>query len=100
MQRYDERGHPINLSSRAYGRALRQAQNDVLAAIGVLERERKRSESSTAEPNPLNEEQLIQRLKDEDTYGDQSDIVILLLKDVGTWSLGSFTDRLLVSSQS
>src|SRR4051812_2885260 len=37
-QQYDEHGHPINPASRAYGRAMRAAQNDILAAVGVVVR--------------------------------------------------------------
>lgn len=38
IQLYDQRGHPQNPRSRALAKALRNAQNDVLSAIGVVER--------------------------------------------------------------
>ncbi|KAF2842763.1 hypothetical protein M501DRAFT_1012160 [Patellaria atrata CBS 101060] len=38
VQLYDERGHPVNPRARAYARAMREAQNDVLAAVGVVVR--------------------------------------------------------------
>lgn len=37
-QLYDRKGHPQNTRSRALAKALRNAQNDVLSAIGVVER--------------------------------------------------------------
>src|SRR5690242_3371920 len=38
VQRYNERGHPFNPESRAYGRAIRSAANDVLSVIGIVEK--------------------------------------------------------------
>ena len=35
---YDSRGHPVNPWARSQERILRNAQNDVLAAVGVVER--------------------------------------------------------------
>ncbi|KAL8999306.1 MAG: hypothetical protein Q9169_001851 [Polycauliona sp. 2 TL-2023] len=36
LQQYDDRGYPENTSSRLLSRRSRQAQNDVLAAVGIL----------------------------------------------------------------
>ncbi|KAF2098544.1 hypothetical protein NA57DRAFT_75784 [Rhizodiscina lignyota] len=38
VQKYDEKGHPVNEMSREFGRARRAAYNDCLAAIGVIAR--------------------------------------------------------------
>ena len=35
MQRFDERGCPINLESRTEARRLRRAQNEVLSTVGL-----------------------------------------------------------------
>jgi hypothetical protein len=35
VQRYNDRGYPINRASRVLARRLRHAQNDVLATVGV-----------------------------------------------------------------
>ena len=37
-QRYDSKGRPINPETEAYNAAMRQAQNEVLALVGVVER--------------------------------------------------------------
>jgi len=38
-QQYNSRGHPSNPQSRAYGRSMRAAANDVLSVVGVVERQ-------------------------------------------------------------
>jgi hypothetical protein len=45
VQQYDEGGHAINTRAREYERRLRRAQNDVLAAAGILERYSKSAEN-------------------------------------------------------
>jgi hypothetical protein len=36
IQQYDERGHAINPASKAFGRELRRAKNDVLSTMGIV----------------------------------------------------------------
>ncbi|KAF1980898.1 hypothetical protein K402DRAFT_399044 [Aulographum hederae CBS 113979] len=52
VQQYDDRGRPINPASRAHARALREAQNDVLEALEIVER-KPPSELSDQNSNPL-----------------------------------------------
>lgn len=46
VQRFDIKGHPINQQSRDYGRRLRAAQNDCLAAAGVVVKKEKLSHAN------------------------------------------------------
>ncbi|KAL1871856.1 hypothetical protein Plec18167_007007 [Paecilomyces lecythidis] len=36
VQQYDERGHPINPTSRTFGKELRRAKNDILSTMGIV----------------------------------------------------------------
>lgn len=36
VQQYDERGHPVNPASKAFGRELRRAKNDILSTMGIV----------------------------------------------------------------
>ncbi|KAF1815572.1 hypothetical protein P152DRAFT_479488 [Eremomyces bilateralis CBS 781.70] len=62
-QFYDDRGHSVNRNSRRYARALRAAQNDVLAAVGVVVR------NGSKEPRGPKEEELAAMAQDEHMSG-------------------------------
>ena len=36
IQQFDERGHPINPTSKSSGKELRRAKNDVLSTMGIV----------------------------------------------------------------
>lgn len=91
IQLYDERGNPINPRSREYGKKLRNAQNDVLAAVGVVERR-----LSPAEALPGSYEERLSALDAEDTAGNVVALTTSLTKLLGIWWVGTIRDRLLV----
>jgi hypothetical protein len=91
VQLYDERGNPINPRSRAYGKKLRNAQNDVLAAVGVVERRR-----SPSEGLPGSYEQRLDELDVEDTIGNALVVTVMVTEHLCTWWIGNIRDRLLV----
>ncbi|OCL04982.1 hypothetical protein AOQ84DRAFT_356161 [Glonium stellatum] len=93
-QVYDERGHPINPGSREHGRALREAQNDVLAAIGVVER--RLSTSSEDLPSRKRRIEKLERLETEDSVGNTIAFVSALSENICTWWVGCLRDRILV----
>lgn len=94
-QAYDERGHPINPRSREHGRVLREAQNDVLAAIGVVER---RLSTSSLEDLPSLKRRIerLERLETEDSVGNTIALVFALSENISTWWVGCLRDRILV----
>jgi hypothetical protein len=96
IQQHDSRGHPINPASRDLGRALREAQNDVLAAIGVVERR----------ASPLDEDEInalcrkidiLDTMEKENRAGDVAASLFTLGEVCATWWVGSLRDRVLVS---
>jgi hypothetical protein len=91
MQLYDERGNPINPRAHDHGRRLREAQNDVLASIGVVERRR-----SPSQHLPGAYKERLQLLDDEDTAGNAINIASTLSETVCTWWIGSLRDRICV----
>jgi hypothetical protein len=91
VQLYDERGNPINPRSREYGKKFRNAQNDVLAAVGVVERRR-----SPSEGLPGSYEERLDELDLEDTIGNVLGASFTLSQTVCTWWIGTIRDRLLV----
>lgn len=93
IQLYDERGNPINPRSREYGKKLRNAQNDVLAAVGVVERRR-----SPSEGLPGANKQQLDRPDDEDAAGDAIGATLTLTENVCTWWIGTIRNRVLVSA--
>ncbi|KAF2832049.1 hypothetical protein CC86DRAFT_390236 [Ophiobolus disseminans] len=90
IQLYDERGNPINPRSREYGKKLRNAQNDVLAAVGVVERRR-----SPCDGLPGSFEDQLDRLDVEDSIGDAIGATLTLTENVCTWWIGSIRNRVL-----
>jgi hypothetical protein len=91
IQLYDERGSPINPRARDYGKKLRNAQNDVLAAVGVVERRRSPSERRSGAY-----EQRLDALDVEDTAGNALAVAVTLAENGCTWWIGTIRDRLLV----
>lgn len=95
-QAYDERGHPINPRSREHGRALREAQNDVLAAIGVVERRLSTSSSLEDLPSLKRRIERLEKLETEDSVGNTIALVSALSENISTWWVGCLRDRILV----
>lgn len=91
VQLYDERGNPINPRSREYGKKLRNAQNDVLAAVGVVERR-----AHPAERLPGSYEDRLDKLELEDTVGDAVEATFTITEYACTWWIGTIRNRVLV----
>jgi hypothetical protein len=91
IQLYDERGNPINPHAHDHGRRLREAQNDVLASIGVVERRR-----SPSRDLPGSYRERLQLLDDEDTAGNAIALASTLSQTVCTWWIGSLRERIYV----
>lgn len=90
IQLYDERGNPINPRSHAYGKTLRDAQNDVLASVGVVERRR-----SPSEGLPGSYEERLEELESEETAGNSLAITSTVMENLCTWWIGTIRDRVL-----
>ncbi|KAK8158846.1 hypothetical protein BKA80DRAFT_344621 [Phyllosticta citrichinensis] len=94
VQMYDEHGHPVNPDARALGRALRDAQNDVLAAIGVVER--KRVHLSTGASLPAQKDpSIVSRVEAENLSGTVIAIVGTLARYTCMWWASALQDRIL-----
>lgn len=91
VQLYDERGNPINPRSREYGKISRNAQNDVLAAVGVVERRQ-----SPDDGLPGSYEERLDELDVEDTIGLVLGATFTLSQNLCTWWIGTIRDRILV----
>lgn len=93
VQLYDERGHPINPTSRALGRRIRQAQNDVLAAIGVVERTTLRlgDEHALSDDNAI-----LENLQDEVLIGNICSFESSLTNWLSTLWIDSIRKQLMV----
>lgn len=89
VQLYDERGHAINPRAREYAKKLRRAQNDVLASVGVVERQPPHAGLSGSEER-------LDRLDAEDTAGNAIAITTTLSENLCTWWIGSIRARLTV----
>lgn len=90
IQIYDERGTPVNPHAREHGRRFRQAQNDVLSAIGVVERR-----TSPSENLPGAYQERLEQLENEDSVGNAVALASTLAENVCTWWIGSLRDRVL-----
>ncbi|KAF2265636.1 hypothetical protein CC78DRAFT_543159 [Lojkania enalia] len=90
VQLYDERGNPINPRAREHGRRFREAQNDVLASIGLLERRRPPTEDL-----PGAYEQRLEEIENEDSAGNAMALSATLTGNLCTWWIGSLRDRIL-----
>ncbi|KAF9730549.1 hypothetical protein PMIN06_006580 [Paraphaeosphaeria minitans] len=76
--------------AHGHGRRLREAQNDVLASIGVVERRR-----SPSQGLPGSYEERLRTLEDEDNVGHSLAITSSLSENLCTWWVGSLRERLL-----
>ena len=94
VQQYDERGYPCNPEARARASQLRQAQNDILAAVGVVRRRDDRAKEDRSLAAKIAED----RQKLEDIVGTYVDINALGLLICTTWWFESIRLRFLVSS--
>ena len=97
VQRFDDRGHPQNLESDHRSKRFRKAQNEVLAACGVVVRRdgnRKRTQDRTEVP----EDAQLMVLQDENKIGLMSKCMDRLTGDVLTWWVNSLRRRLTVRS--
>lgn len=76
------------------GRALRDAQNDILAAVGVVERKRVHIAGFPLPPpkDPL----VIKQVEAEDLSGTLVAIIGTLTRYAGTWWVSALHDRILV----
>lgn len=90
IQLYDERGSPVNPRSHAYGKELRDAQNDVLASVGVVERRRPAHQGL-----PGSYEDRLEELESEETIGNALALTSTIAENLCTWWIGSIRDRLL-----
>ncbi|KAF2645457.1 hypothetical protein P280DRAFT_417228 [Massarina eburnea CBS 473.64] len=90
IQLYDERGNPTNPRAHEHGRRLREAQNDVLASIGVVERRSPSQDLPGSYAERLEEEQ------EEDGAGDTLGNTSRAACEVCTWWVGSLRYRVLV----
>ncbi|PVI02610.1 hypothetical protein DM02DRAFT_299121 [Periconia macrospinosa] len=90
IQVYDERGNPINPRAHEHGRRLREAQNDVLASIGVVERRR-----SPSHDLPGSNAARLQQLDDEEMAGNVIALTSTIAENICTWWIGSLRDRIL-----
>jgi len=86
QQQYNSRGHPVNPQSRAYGRRIRAAANDVLSVVGVVER---KSFDGAVDP-------ISNRRATEDVVGVVIDIVSYTSYGFATWWINIILTRLLV----
>ncbi|KAF2090630.1 hypothetical protein K490DRAFT_61955 [Saccharata proteae CBS 121410] len=96
QRRYDDRGRPVNPESRALDRELRAAQNDVLAAVGVVERNKIRNPSRAAIFPQQKDAQVVERVKTEEFCGTLVAIFGTLLRYSGVWWVNALLDRIMV----
>ncbi|KAF2788381.1 hypothetical protein K505DRAFT_255683 [Melanomma pulvis-pyrius CBS 109.77] len=89
-QLYDERGNPINPRAYEHGRRFREAQNDVLSSIGVVQRRR-----SPSEDLPGSYEERLEQLYNEDSVGNAIARTSMLTENACSWWIGSLRDRIL-----
>lgn len=94
MQLYDERGNPTNPRAHEHGRQMREAQNDVLASIGVVERRR-----SPSQDLPGSFDDRLQSLENEDMAGSAIGIAFILTQNLCTWWIESLRYRISVCHQ-
>ncbi|KAF2876841.1 hypothetical protein BDV95DRAFT_238840 [Massariosphaeria phaeospora] len=90
IQLYDDRGNPINPRAHEHGRTLREAQNDVLASIGVVARRQ-----PLLEGLPGSYEECLEQLANEDIAGTGITFASNLSENVCTWWIGSLRQRIL-----
>ncbi|TKA61506.1 hypothetical protein B0A49_10339 [Cryomyces minteri] len=98
VQRYNERGHPIDPSLRASARAMRNAQNEVLAIVGVCEIDAPGTMHRTPDVTPSS--RLVKETPDyrglEDRRGHDICLCAQLLYQFGGSRISAFLARILV----
>ncbi|GLI77566.1 hypothetical protein PoHVEF18_005857 [Penicillium ochrochloron] len=87
VQQYDARGHPINPESKALGRELRRAKNDILSTMGIVVSGEDRNAS------PSDEQQKINQIAAENDFGLVITTLDQLFVFFGTWWSSSLTGR-------
>jgi hypothetical protein len=90
MQQYDARGHPVNPESKALGRELRRAKNDILSTMGVVVSGEDRNASSSKEQEKINQ------IATENDFGLVITTIDQLCVFLGTWWSSSLTGRIQV----
>ncbi|KAL9066223.1 MAG: hypothetical protein Q9157_007219, partial [Trypethelium eluteriae] len=80
-QQYDDRGYPCDPGAQARASQMRQAQNDVLAAVGVV----KRRDDRAKEARSVVDKIAAERMKLEDIVGTTLDVNFLALFFCATW---------------
>lgn len=94
MQQYDARGHPVNPDSKALGRGLRRAKNDILSTMGIVVSGEDRN------TNTSSEQQKINQIAAENDCGLIVTTLDQLFVFFSTWWSSSLTGRVLVRSPS
>ena len=93
VQLYNARGHPFNPWARARGRSSREAMNDVLSVVGVVER---------SLPEVLQEfggnqtDQVQISSEEENLLGERIESAADIANQFLSWWVHAFTNRLLV----
>lgn len=90
VQQYDARGHPVNPESKALGRELRRAKNDILSTMGIVVSGEDRNAS------PSDEQQKIDQIAAENDFGLVITTLDQLFVFFGTWWTSSLTGRVQV----
>jgi hypothetical protein len=91
MQQYDIRGHPVNPESKAFGKELRRAKNDILSTMGIVVSREDRKSSSP------DEQQKINQVASENDFGLVITTLDQLLIFFGGWWTSSLTSRVQVN---
>ncbi|KAJ5635203.1 uncharacterized protein N7484_008516 [Penicillium longicatenatum] len=89
MQQYDARGHQVNPESKALGRELRRAKNDILSTMGIVVSGEDRN------ANTSNEEQRMNQIATENDFGLVITTLDQLFVFFSTWWSSSLTGRIL-----
>lgn len=90
----------MNPLSRELGRTLREAQNDVLAAIGVVEVVDRKPPPSSEQLQHINQRvEKLDKLEVEDTVGNVVALFFAISEYACGWWIGCLRDRILVSLQ-
>lgn len=90
VQHYDERGHPINLESKQFGRELRRAKNDILSTMGVV------VSGEDGNSGISNEQRKINLIAAENDYGLFVATLDQILVFIGSWWTSSLAGRVQV----
>ena len=96
VQQWDERGHPRNIESERRAKRLRKAQNEVLAACGVIvKKDEDRKKRERREETPEDSQLVV--LDDENWVGLMLRCVDRFSGNILTWWINSLRRRSIVS---